>query len=60
MYQPTPTIIFVYPTPENSNMIQYKDYLNNCFSFSPELVECPSDKSKIYSIPIQDGISEKK
>jgi len=31
MFNPTPTVIYVYPTPDNINKIQYKDYANNCY-----------------------------
>jgi len=50
---PTPTIIHVYPTPDNASDIQYIDKANNCFKFDVNEVKCPSDKSLIKSIPIQ-------
>ena len=50
---PTKNIIYVYPTPENINKIEYKDSVNNCFKFNAEKVKCPSDKKKINNIPIQ-------
>ncbi len=52
--QSTSTIIYVYPTPKNINHIQYQDKTNNCFNLESTEVKCPSDKSKIHSIPIQD------
>ena len=45
--------IYVYPTPENVNKILFKDKADNCFRFEEETVDCPSDTSKITSIPIQ-------
>jgi len=45
--------IFIYPSPENVNRILFKDVAENCFSFKPVEVECPTDESKISSIPIQ-------
>ena len=51
--EPDATIIHVYPTPENIDNIEYKDYANNCFGFKAQEVKCPSDISKIKSIPIQ-------
>jgi len=45
--------IYVYPTPENSGRIQYKDKANNCFVFNAQEVECPTDPSLISTIPIQ-------
>lgn len=50
---PTPTIIYVYPTPDNVNRIDYKDKASNCFKFKSEEVKCPSDNSLIKKIPVQ-------
>ena len=30
LYQPTPTIIYVYPTPENVKSLLFKDKADNC------------------------------
>lgn len=54
--QPSPTIIYVYPTPENINNIQYKDTIGNCFEFDSQEVTCPKNASEINSIPVQDTI----
>jgi hypothetical protein len=45
--------IYVYPTPENIDVIQYKDKTNTCFSFQQSIVDCPNDESKITTIPMQ-------
>ena len=45
--------IFVYPTHENSGLIQYRDKTNTCFSIEERTVRCPSNTSKISKIPIQ-------
>ena len=52
-FNPTPTIIYVYPTPENIDKLQYKDYANNCYEFKSKEVKCPADKNLINIIPIQ-------
>ena len=58
LYQPTPTIIYVYPTPENVKSLLFKDKADNCFRFKANELQCPNDKSKIESIPIQEEKSE--
>lgn len=50
---PVPTIIHVYPTPDNVDKLEYIDKANNCFKFKATEVKCPSDKNLIKNIPIQ-------
>ena len=50
---PSPTIIHVYPTPDNQDQLEYIDRANNCFKFKATEVKCPSDKGSIKNIPIQ-------
>jgi len=52
--RPEPTIIYVYPTPDNTDKIQYIDKADNVFSFDYKKVECPSDETKIKNIPVQN------
>ena len=51
---PTPTIIHVYPTPDNSDTIEFIDKANNCFKFDATEVKCPADRGEIKNIPIQN------
>lgn len=51
---PPPTIIHVYPTPDNAADMEYIDKANNCFKFDANEVKCPSDRSLIKKIPIQN------
>jgi hypothetical protein len=39
--------VYVYPTPENVHILQFKDNVNNCFEFKETEINCPSDESKI-------------
>ncbi len=55
---PTPTIIHVYPTPDNVDNLEYVDKANNCFKFSATEVKCPSDRGSIKTIPIQQEESQ--
>jgi hypothetical protein len=50
---PPPTIIYVYPTPDNVNQMEYVDKADNCFKFEATEVKCPTDRSSIKQIPIQ-------
>ena len=50
---PPPTIIHVYPTPDNSETMEYIDKAENCFKFNATEVKCPSDRGLIKKIPIQ-------
>ena len=51
--QPTPSIIYVYPTPQNAGNITYKDKADNCFTFQANEIKCPTDRSKLKTIPLQ-------
>ena len=45
--------IYVYPTPENIDLIQYKDVTETCFEFVQNEVQCPVNKNQISKIPAQ-------
>jgi len=45
--------IYVYPTPENVSILQYKDKTGTCFSFKQEEVTCPDDPNEISKVPPQ-------
>ena len=46
--------IYVYPTPENVNKIQYRDKTDTCFSMKQSEVECPADESLVTKIKAQN------
>ncbi len=54
IWQPEQKIIYVFPTPDNIEQVQYKDKANNCYKFGATEVSCPSDKNKIKNIPLQN------
>jgi hypothetical protein len=45
--------IIVYPTHENSHLLQYRDKTNNCFSVTEKEVKCPTNPNQISKIPSQ-------
>ena len=53
IYVPEMRRIYVYPTPENIELLQYKDKTDTCFTYEQTEVSCPSDASNIFKIPAQ-------
>jgi len=55
MYYTMPDLrkIYVYPTPDNVDLLQYKDKAGNCFSYKEQVVSCPTNPNKIAKIPVQ-------
>lgn len=45
--------IMVYPSPDNVDIIQYKDEAGNCFYFRETKVSCPTKESDISKTPLQ-------
>ena len=45
--------IYVYPTPENIDVLQYKDKTDTCFQFKQNEVDCPKNDNEITKIPVQ-------
>jgi hypothetical protein len=46
-------VIYVYPKPDNSDFIQYKDATGTCFNVVQDSVKCPAE-SLITKIPAQN------
>ena len=46
--------IYIYPSPELTDNILFKDNANNCFKLNQKEVECPNDESQIFKVPIQE------
>jgi hypothetical protein len=53
--QETRTTIYVYPTPDNTDTLLFKDQVDNCYKFSSSEIKCPLMQSSIHKIPIQDA-----
>lgn len=45
--------LMIYPTPDNLEKVQYQDETGAVFNYEETQVDCPSDKAKIYRIPVQ-------
>ena len=39
--------VYIYPTPENIRLLQFKDNTDTCFEYTSSEVTCPTDKTKI-------------
>ena len=50
--EPTTRKVYIYPTPDNVKLLQYKDVTDNCFHFEYKEVECPKEEH-ISVIPMQ-------
>ena len=47
IYQPKKKTIYVLPTPDNIEKIQYKDIQGLCYEMEKEVVKCPVNKDLI-------------
>jgi hypothetical protein len=50
---PDNRVIYVYPTPENVDILQYKDKSDNCFQVKSTEVTCPTNEKDISKVPVQ-------
>ena len=50
---PNPTVIFIYPNPDNLNDFQYKDASDTCYRFESQEVKCPENNDDITEYPVQ-------
>jgi len=46
-------IIHIYPTPENEELMLYRDKAHQCFTFQHNEVPCPMNPLNIATIPVQ-------
>jgi hypothetical protein len=46
-------IIHIYPTPENEELMLYRDKAHQCFTFQHKEVPCPNNPLNIATIPVQ-------
>ena len=47
IHSPEQKIIYVYPTPENTNKVLYKDQADNCYKYKANVVKCSNDAQPI-------------
>jgi hypothetical protein len=53
--RPDMHVIYIYPTPDMQDDVQFKDTADMCYSFKAKKVKCPRTDVKI--IPVQTGPS---
>ncbi len=53
LYTDEKRVIYVYPTPETVDKLQYKDSTGACFHFKQMEVECPKKSSDLAKLPVQ-------
>ena len=46
-------IIHIYPTPENQELLLYRDKAHQCFTFENKEIPCPTNPLDISKIPVQ-------
>ena len=46
-------IIHIYPTPENQELMLYRDKAHQCFTFEHKEVPCPKNPLDALTIPVQ-------
>ena len=50
---PESKTIYIYPSPENAELMIYRDKASQCFAFEQKEVECPVNPMEIAKIPTQ-------
>jgi len=45
--------VYVYPSPENIELLQYKDKSDQCFEFKETPDQCPTKKEEIFEVKPQ-------
>lgn len=50
--KPEKSVIFKYPTPENSGKTIYKDKNGVCYKYSSNEVNCDSNESRLKDFPL--------
>ena len=43
IHSPEQKVIYVYPTPENTKKILYKDFADNCYQYKAQVVKCNNE-----------------
>jgi hypothetical protein len=54
VFMPDNRKIYVYPSPENVAILQYRDKSGKCFQYEEKQVACPTNKTLIRNIPMQN------
>lgn len=46
-------IVYVYPTPDNVDNLQYQDQAGTCFAVKQIPTNCPSNLASVFKVPVQ-------
>jgi hypothetical protein len=49
---PEKTVVFKYPTPENSGKVTYKDKNGVCYKYTSKEVDCDKNESRLKDFPL--------
>lgn len=49
---PEKSVIFKYPTPDNSGKLIYKDKNNVCYKYSANAVDCDKNEARLKDFPL--------
>ena len=44
-------VVYIYPTPETYQDIQFQDYSNSCYQYKPVKTTCPINTTDIHNVP---------
>jgi hypothetical protein len=53
MTAPSRHAVYVFPTPDNVDELQFTDLSKTCFKYEAHRVQCPVDKSKVSNYKVQ-------
>jgi hypothetical protein len=56
--QPTPEIVYKFPSPHNAGQVVYHDKNGQCYKYKYEEVKCPSNDNNVKPQPILEDFRQ--